>query len=141
MIFRPHESKPWNPWIAKVFHRRGLIETWGRGTLKIAGLMQEAGLQPPTVAVQGDCVMLTFRLACPRPPFLSWLNTLVNLGVPLSESSENCVKRGACSALVRPKAGTGKCYNKNSCSRLSHGGWEAFLLGKFFFTVSISRPS
>ena len=25
--------------------------------------MQEAGLQPPTVAVQGDCVMLTFRLA------------------------------------------------------------------------------
>jgi ATP-dependent DNA helicase RecG len=63
MLFQPHESKPWNPWIAKVFHRRGLIETWGRGTLKMAGLMQEAGLQPPTVAVQGDCVVLTFRLA------------------------------------------------------------------------------
>ena len=29
----------------------------------MAGLMQQAGLQPPTVAVQGDCVMLTFRLA------------------------------------------------------------------------------
>lgn len=26
MLFQPHESKPWNPWIAKVFHRRGLIE-------------------------------------------------------------------------------------------------------------------
>ena len=63
MLFQPHESKPWNPWIAKVFHRRGLIETWGRGTLKMAGLMQEAGLQLPTVAVQGDCVVLTFRLA------------------------------------------------------------------------------
>jgi len=63
MLFQPHESKPWNPWIAKVFHRRGLIETWGRGTLKMAGLMRQAGLQPPTVAVQGDCVMLTFRLA------------------------------------------------------------------------------
>lgn len=62
-LFQPHESKPWNPWIAKVFHRRGLIETWGRGTLKIAGLMQEAGLLPPAVTVQGDCVMLTFRLA------------------------------------------------------------------------------
>ena len=61
-LFRPHESKPWNPWIAKVFYRRGLIETWGRGTLKIAGLMQEAGLQPPTVTAQGDCVMLTFQL-------------------------------------------------------------------------------
>lgn len=62
-LFQPHESKPWNPWVAKVFHRRGLIETWGRGTLKIAGLMQEAGLLPPAVTVQGDCVMLTFRLA------------------------------------------------------------------------------
>jgi len=47
MLFQPHESKPWNPWIAKVFYRRGLIETWGRGTLKIAGLMQKAGLQAP----------------------------------------------------------------------------------------------
>jgi ATP-dependent DNA helicase RecG len=63
MLFQPHESKPWNPWIAKVFHRRGLIETWGRGTLKIAGLMQEADLQPPTVTVRGDCVALTFWLA------------------------------------------------------------------------------
>lgn len=44
MLFQPHESKPWNPWIAKVFHRRGIIETWGRGTLKIASLMQAAGL-------------------------------------------------------------------------------------------------
>jgi hypothetical protein len=26
-------------------------------------LIQEAGLQPPTVAVQGDCVVLTLRLA------------------------------------------------------------------------------
>jgi hypothetical protein len=25
MLFKPHESKPWNPWIAKVFHRRGII--------------------------------------------------------------------------------------------------------------------
>lgn len=35
-----HEPIPWNPWVAKVFYRRGLIETWGRGTLKIADLMR-----------------------------------------------------------------------------------------------------
>ena len=29
ILYQPHESKPWNPWIAKVFYRRGLIETWG----------------------------------------------------------------------------------------------------------------
>ncbi len=47
MLFEPHESKPWNPWIAGVFYRRGLIETWGRGTLKIAKLMKDAGLEAP----------------------------------------------------------------------------------------------
>ncbi|MBK6594004.1 MAG: AAA family ATPase, partial [Burkholderiales bacterium] len=54
MLFQPHESKPWNPWIAKVFYRRGLIETWGRGTLKIAALMQDAGLAAPTLRVHND---------------------------------------------------------------------------------------
>jgi len=29
---------------------------------EIFGSMQKAGLQPPTVAEPGDCVMLTFRL-------------------------------------------------------------------------------
>jgi ATP-dependent DNA helicase RecG len=40
-LYQPHESRPWNPWIAKVFYRRGLIETWGRGTLKIAERLEE----------------------------------------------------------------------------------------------------
>ena len=64
-LYLPHESKPWNPWIAKVFYRRGLIETWGRGTLKIAGLMQEAGLAPPTLKVRDDFVTMTFDLPAP----------------------------------------------------------------------------
>ena len=62
MLYLPHESKPWNPWIAKVFYRRGLIETWGRGTLKIAVLMQEAGLAAPTLKVQAGFVTMTFSL-------------------------------------------------------------------------------
>ena len=61
-LYLPHESKPWNPWIAKVFYRRGLIETWGRGTLKIAGLMQEAGLAAPNLKVSDDFVTMTFDL-------------------------------------------------------------------------------
>ena len=66
MLYLPHESKPWNPWIAKVFYRRGPIETWGRGTLKIAALMQEAGLPAPTLRVQADFFIMTFSL----PDFL-----------------------------------------------------------------------
>ena len=62
MLYQPHESKPWNPWIAKVFYRRGLIETWGRGTLKISGLMKQAGLPEPTMQEHGGSVTLTFSL-------------------------------------------------------------------------------
>ena len=66
MLYQPHQSKPWNPWIAKVFYRRGLIETWGRGTLKIAALMKDAGLAAPTLKVNADFVTMTFLL----PDFL-----------------------------------------------------------------------
>lgn len=38
------------------------IETWGRGTLKIARLMQESGLEPPVVALRDGAVVVTFCL-------------------------------------------------------------------------------
>lgn len=46
-LTRPHPSRPWNPLIAQTFYRRGLIEAWGRGTLKMAELTHQAGLVPP----------------------------------------------------------------------------------------------
>lgn len=49
-----------------MFYRRGLIETWGRGTLKIAALMKDAGLAAPTLKVNADFVTMTFLL----PDFL-----------------------------------------------------------------------
>ncbi|MCR4331134.1 MAG: winged helix-turn-helix transcriptional regulator [Sulfuricaulis sp.] len=66
--FQPNESKPWNPWIASVFYRRGLIETWGRGTLKIAGLMQEAELPAPDLKDNAGFVTLTFILPASAAP-------------------------------------------------------------------------
>ncbi len=66
-LFREHESKPWNPMIARTFYRRGIIETWGRGTLKIARLMQEAGHVPPEMAVRGGAVVVTFALPGKAP--------------------------------------------------------------------------
>ncbi|MYC32010.1 MAG: AAA family ATPase [Chloroflexi bacterium] len=33
-LFLSHESQPWNPLIANAFYRRGIIEQWGRGTIK-----------------------------------------------------------------------------------------------------------
>lgn len=46
-----------------MFYRRGHIETWGRGTLKIIRLMQEAGLPQPVMKVNAGFVTLTFALA------------------------------------------------------------------------------
>ena len=62
MLYQPHESKPWNPLMANVFYRRGHIETWGRGTLKIGSLMHQAGLPAPILHEQGGFVMMTFKL-------------------------------------------------------------------------------
>ena len=60
-LFAPHESLPWNPLIARVFYRRGIIEEWGRGTLKMAELTTSAGLPHPEIEDGGGCVAVRFR--------------------------------------------------------------------------------
>lgn len=51
----------------RTFYRRGIIETWGRGTLKIARLMQESGHEPPTVSLREGAVIMTFTLPGKTP--------------------------------------------------------------------------
>lgn len=60
-LLRPHQSRPWNPIIAQAFYRRGIIETWGRGTLKIAELTKQAGLALPEFECQAGEVIVRFR--------------------------------------------------------------------------------
>lgn len=60
-LFEPHESLPWNPLIARVFYRRGIIENWGRGTLKMVELTERAGLPCPEIDEQAGCVVVRFR--------------------------------------------------------------------------------
>jgi ATP-dependent DNA helicase RecG len=67
-LFQPHESLPWNPLIARVFYRRGVIEAWGRGTIKIAELVTRAGLPRPEIEEAGGCVMVRFRPSRYVPP-------------------------------------------------------------------------
>ena len=45
-----HPSRPYNPDIANTFFRAGLIESWGRGTLKIINTCKAAGLPVPLYA-------------------------------------------------------------------------------------------
>ncbi len=67
-LFAPHESLPWNPLIAGVFYRRGIIESWGRGTLKMAELAASAGLPRPEIEDAGGCVTVRFRPTRYIPP-------------------------------------------------------------------------
>ncbi|HWO56403.1 MAG TPA: RNA-binding domain-containing protein [bacterium] len=67
-LFQPHESLPWNPLIAGVLFRRGIIESWGRGTLKMVEVTQEAGLPVPEIEDSAGCVTVRFRPSRYLPP-------------------------------------------------------------------------
>ena len=67
-LFMPHPSQPWNPLIADVFYRRGIIEKWGSGTLKMAELMAQAGLPKPEIEDANDHVTVRFRPSRYIPP-------------------------------------------------------------------------
>lgn len=56
----PHQSRPWNPLIANAFYRRGIIEAWGRGTLKMVALTEQAGLAPPEFESGAGEVLVRF---------------------------------------------------------------------------------
>lgn len=67
-LLKPHESLPWNPLIARVLYRRGIIEAWGRGTLKMSELVGQAGLPAPQIEEVGGGVTVRFRPASYQPP-------------------------------------------------------------------------
>ena len=46
-LMQEHPSIPYNPDVATAFFRAGLIEAWGRGTLKIIDECRQAGLPSP----------------------------------------------------------------------------------------------
>lgn len=58
-----YHSRPWNPLIAQAFYRRGIIENWGRGTLKIRELLAAAELPVPEFESGHGEVMVRFRAA------------------------------------------------------------------------------
>lgn len=59
-LTQPHESQPWNPIIANVFYRAGIIERWGSGTLNIVDWCMENGNPTPTWKEQAGSVYVIF---------------------------------------------------------------------------------
>ena len=67
-LFEPHESLPWNPLLARVFFRAGIIESWGRGTIKMVETVEQAGLPKPEIEDAGGCITVRFRPSRYVPP-------------------------------------------------------------------------
>lgn len=83
-LYREHESMPWNPYIANVFYRRGIIEQWGRGTLKIVELAEQAGLPRPEIVEIPGAVVVRFRPGRYEPP--------LRVGHDLSERQQEILR-------------------------------------------------
>lgn len=62
-LTKPHESRPWNPIIANVFYRAGIIERWGSGTLNIIDWCMENGNPVPTWSEHAGSVYVAFKPA------------------------------------------------------------------------------
>jgi ATP-dependent DNA helicase RecG len=59
-LIQPHESKPWNPIIANVFYRAGIIEEWGMGTMNILDWCKANGNPKPKWEIRTQSVVMTF---------------------------------------------------------------------------------
>ncbi|MCF8051658.1 MAG: putative DNA binding domain-containing protein [Desulfobacterales bacterium] len=62
-LTKTHESRPWNPIIAGVFYRAGIIEKWGTGTLNILDWCAENGNPAPAWTEEAGSVVLSFTPA------------------------------------------------------------------------------
>jgi ATP-dependent DNA helicase RecG len=56
-----HPSKPYNPDIANTLFRAGLIEAWGRGTIKIMSECKKLGLPDPVFKYDLSGFMIEFK--------------------------------------------------------------------------------
>lgn len=65
---KAHESKPWNPIIANVLYRAGIIEKWGMGTLNILAWCKQNGNPPPSWEDEGDSIIVSFKPIKDLPP-------------------------------------------------------------------------
>ena len=81
---KPHSSRPHNPILASAFFKGGLIEAWGRGTIKIINECKNAGLPEPIIEKASGGIRVTI--------FKNIFNSDMLIGLGLSERQLKAVK-------------------------------------------------
>ena len=62
-LLQRHQSRPYNPKIARAFFRAGYIESWGRGIQKIFEVCNEYGTLQPEYVVHAEDIMIKLAAA------------------------------------------------------------------------------
>lgn len=57
-LLQRHQSRPYNPKIARAFFRAGYIESWGRGIQKIFEVCNEYGTPQPEYVIHSEDIMI-----------------------------------------------------------------------------------
>jgi len=101
-----HNSYPRNSLLAQVFYKGGLIESWGRGTIKVLEECEKHGLPEPEIIESGGGVLVTLykNRATPEYLFSLGLNKRQVLAVDYVKNNEyitNSIYQEECVASER----------------------------------------
>lgn len=62
-LLAPHDPKPWNPLVARVFYRSAVVESWGTGTLNMIEWSRASGTPDPVWQEAAGSVTVMLRAA------------------------------------------------------------------------------
>lgn len=74
-LLQRHQSRPYNPKIARAFFRAGYIESWGRGIQKIFEVCNEYGTAKPEYFVHSEDIMIKLSAVSVSDRFISKLDS------------------------------------------------------------------
>lgn len=74
-LLQRHQSRPYNPKIARAFFRAGYIESWGRGIQKIFEVCNEYGTSKPEYVVHAEDITIKLSAVSASNRFISKLDS------------------------------------------------------------------
>ena len=101
-LTQAHESRPWNPLIAQVLYRAGIIERWGTGTLNIMDWCRENHAPVPTWEERAGSIVITFRPAMEFELDLGGQTTPVTVQDTIQDTDQDPIRVSAEIARMLP---------------------------------------
>ena len=107
-LYGKHSSKPFNPMLAGVFFKCGLIEAWGRGFDKITAGCREYGGPRPNYKISESGVMVLCK-ACPV-----YMSLMENGAATATEPARTRTQKGVDTGVTTTQITTQKTTQKTA---------------------------